>query len=437
MAGNNQDDRELGSILAAGKRRGRLRKALVAVLLLAAAVAGVLFYLGVFSFGEAGPENLYELAAVTKGDLKASITATGTVEPLNTVEIGAEVSGRIAELHADFNDPVTAGQLLAVIDPEQAEAQVAEARAQVLSAKARVAEARATLREAQADEERSRALAEKGLLSPRELEAAVSRADRARASLQSARASAAIADASFSSAKTRLGKTEIRSPISGTVLSRKVEAGQTINAGMQTPVLFTIAEDLRRMRLSSKVDEADIGAVSVGQQASFTVDAHPDRTFASAVESVRNVPITTDNVVSYEVLLFVDNEDLLLKPGMTATAEIVTLFLGDALLVPNRALRFSPPAESRMPRAPPGMAFLGGGKKSGGQGDKRGPSAERREGRGANRGRVWVLKDGAPEPVPIEKLATDGTNTAIAAGPLAAGAEVVVALAQPQEAGGR
>ncbi len=427
---------ELEGLLAAGKRRGRWRKAIIAAVVLVAAAVAALWFLGILGPGEADEAAQYEIATVTKGDIKASITATGTVEPLNTVEVGAEVSGRIAELGADFNDAVTEGQLLAVIDPEQAKAQMDEARAQVLGARAKVAEARASLNEAKLDEERSRALAEKGLISPKELEAAVSKAERARASLQSSRASAAIADASFASAKTKLGKTEIRAPISGTVLSREVEVGQTINAGMQTPVLFTIAEDLRRMRLSSKVDEADIGSIAVGQAASFTVDSYPDRSFASGVESVRNVPITNDNVVSYEVLLSVDNEDLLLKPGMTATADIVTLFLGDALLVPNRALRYSPPAKSRMPRTPPGMSFLGGGrdKKTG---EKKGNSAEARGAAGANRGRVWVLKAGAPEPVVVEKLATDGTNTAIAADSLAVGTEVVVGLAQPKEPGDR
>jgi HlyD family secretion protein len=436
MAEVRQDSEELGRILAAGKRRGRLRKVIIAAAVLVAAAVGALLLFGVIVLGEPDAEQRYEVAGIAKGDIKASINATGTVEPLNTVEVGAEVSGRIAELHVDFNDTVTAGQLLAVIDPEQAEAQVAEAKAQVLGARAKVAEARASLNEARLDEERSGALTAKGLLSSKELEAAVSKAERARASLQSARASAAIADASYASARTRLGKTEIRSPIGGTVLSRKIEVGQTINAGMQTPILFTIAEDLRRMRLSSKVDEADIGAVSVGQQASFTVDAYPDRTFTSSVDSVRNVPITSDNVVSYEVLLSVDNRDLLLKPGMTASAEIVTLFLGDVLLVPNRALRFSPPAESRMPRAPPGMAFLGGGKDKP-PGERKGASAKRPGAGGAKRGRVWVLEAGVPAPVPVEKLATDGTNTAIAAGALAAGTEVVVALAEAKEPGAR
>ncbi|HUT78411.1 MAG TPA: efflux RND transporter periplasmic adaptor subunit [Polyangia bacterium] len=437
MTGANQDNEELGRILAAGKRRGRLRKAIIAIVVLVAAGVAALFYFGVIGSRGSIPEDQYEVVAVTIGDIKASINATGTVEPLNTVEVGAEVSGKIAELHVDFNDPVTADQLLAVIDPEQAKAQVDEAKAQVLSARAKLAEARATLNEAHLDEERSLALAGKGLLSSKELEAAVSKAERARASLMSARASAAVADASYSSAKTRLGKTEIRSPINGTVLSRLIEVGQTINAGMQTPVLFTIAEDLRRMRLSSKVDEADIGAVVVGQQASFTVDAHPDRTFASGVESVRNVAITSDNVVSYEVLLAVDNEDLLLKPGMTASAEIVTLFLGGALLVPNRALRFSPPTESRMPRPPPGLSFLGGGQGKKAGGDRKGASQERLGALGARKGVVWVVKAGTPEQVVVEKLASDGTNTAIASETLQAGIEVIVGLAEPKGASDR
>jgi HlyD family secretion protein len=221
------------------------------------------------------------------------------------------------------------------------------------------------------------------------------------------------------------------SPISGTVLSREVEVGQTINAGMQTPVLFVIAEDLRRMRLSSRVDEADIGAVVPGLRATFTVDAHPDLEFASEVLAVRNVPEVEQNVVSYEVILSVDNEKMLLKPGMTAAVEVITAKHADVMLVPNKALRFSPPAEGRgFRRRGPPMPFLG--PRGRGKGEKKAsPLAALGEVK-AGHGVVWVLPPskgpGAPEPKPVmvRRIATDGVQTAIQSDELHPGDAVVV-----------
>ena len=251
----------------------------------------------------------------------------------------------------------------------------------------------------------------------------------AEASREAAKASLALADASYASSKTKLGKTQIVAPISGTVLSRVVEVGQTINAGMQTPVLFTICEDLGHMRLSSKVDEADIGVVKEGQIASFTVDAYPEREFESAVESVRNVATVSSNVVSYEVLLSVDNSELLLKPGMTASVEIVTLLVKDALLVPNKALRFSPPSEGHGFRGPPGLPFLGG-TPGGRTKEKRGGALDKIGELAANQAVLWVLDGAAPKRIVVEKLATDGTSTAIKSDTIEAGSRVIVDLSE-------
>ena len=420
----------LESVLASGKRRTRTRKIAVAAVAAALAVGGVVAFRATRA-AEASAQPAYKTAAVVRGDLKASITATGTIQALNTVEVGAEVSGKIAALHADYNDAVTAGQLLAEIDPEQAKAAVDEAKAQVLAARAGVAKAKATLTAARLDADRSKALSEKGLVSAKELETSVSNLELAEASIQSADASLAVADASYTSAKTKLGKTQIVAPISGTVLSRRVEVGQTLNAGMTTPVLYTIAEDLRRMRLSSSVDEADIGAVAKGQKASFTVDAYPDRTFESGVDSVRNVATVTSNVVSYEVILTVDNSDLVLKPGMTASVEIVTLLIPDALLVPNKALRFTPadasPSKGGFPR---GIPFLGGprGKKADDKTTNEAALAALGK-LGPRQAVVWLQKGAGLAPVVVEKIATDGTDTAVKCDALAAGAKVVVDLA--------
>jgi HlyD family secretion protein len=435
VAAHRSDSEGLQDILTADKRRSRWKRVLVALIVVG--LAGTAVFIGLRVFGASGEEGApkYKTTRIVRGDLKAAITATGTVEALNTVQVGAEVSGKIAALHADFNDSVTAGQPLAEIDPEQAKATVAEAKAQVLAARAGVAKANATLLAARLEAERSKALAEKGLLSKKELEAAVSSHELAQASLQSAKASLAVADASYTSMKSKLGKTQIVAPISGTVLSREVEVGQTINAGMQTPVLFTICEDLGHMRLSSSVDEADIGVVKAGQTASFTVDAYPERTFDSVVESVRNVATVTSNVVSYEVLLSVDNSELLLKPGMTASVEIVTLLLVDALIVPNKALRFTPsdaaPSKGGPPRGiPRGIPFLGGPR--GGKSDDK-PANEAALAKlgklDQRQGVVWVLEGGALKPIAVEKLATDGTNTAVKSDALAVGALVVVDVA--------
>ena len=427
MPAHRPDAEGLQEILSTDKRRSRWKRVLVAVIVLVLAAAAAL--VGVRLFGDAGDQGApkYKTTKIARGDLKATITATGTVEALNTVQVGAEVSGRIAALHADFNDGVTAGQLLAEIDPEQAKASVAEAKAQVLAARAGVAKANATLIAARLEAERSSALQEKGLLSKKELESAVSSHELAKASLQSAKASLALSEASYASSKTKLGKTRIVAPISGTVLSREVEVGQTINAGMQTPVLFTICEDLGHMRLSSSVDEADIGVVKAGQAASFTVDAYPERTFDSEVESVRNVATVSSNVVSYEVLLSVDNSELLLKPGMTASVEIVTLLVPDSLLVPNKALRFKPSDAAPSRGGPPrGLPFLGG--PQGGRGNDKPTnqaSLERLGRLDSRQAVVWVLAGGALEPVAVEKLATDGTNTAVRSDALAVGALVV------------
>lgn len=422
---------DLGSILATDKRRSRRKKFIVAaVVLLVLGGGGYPAYLKLTGDDSKGQVR-FETAAVIRGDLKSTITATGTVEALNTVEVGAEISGQIQTIAVDFNDPVRKGQLLVELDPQQQEAAVAEAKAKVLAARAGQAESKAALLEATQNETRVKALAQRGLASAKDLEAATASAARAKASLASSKASAALSQATYEASVSKLGKTEIRAPIDGMVLSREVEVGQAINAGMQTPVLFVLAEDLRQMRLSSQVDEADIGMVKVGQSASFTVDAYPQREFDSQVISVRNVPVTDQSVVSYEVLLTVDNSELLLKPGMTATVDIITEAQEGALIVPNKALRFKPPSDeaSGMRRGPP-MPLLGGGKRGGDQkGDKGKARPLAKLGDiGSSQGVVWILEGGKPSPVKVTKLATDGARTAVGSDRLEAGTEVIVDL---------
>lgn len=348
----------------------------------------------------------YQTAAVTRGDLSVTVTATGTIQGLNTVEVGAEVSGRIAKVYVDYNDRVEAGQLLAEIDPDQFIAAVEEAKARVVAADAHIRQARATLVEAKAQAERARTQVEKGLISQRDFETAEAAAIRAEANLSSAQADATLARAALKSAEYRLERTKIVAPISGIVLSRLIEPGQTVNAGFQTPVLFKLTEDLSRMSLHVYVDEADVGRVKEGQEATFTVDAYPGRKFASKVLSLRNEPRTEQNVVSYEAVLAVDNTELLLRPGMTATASIMADTRKDVLLVPNAALRFVP-MQKGPPGGPPGASALNG-----------------------NAGkRLWVLRDGKPAAIDVEVGATDGLVTEVS-GEVTEGMEVLTDIAE-------
>ncbi len=371
-------------------------------------------------------------APVTRGELEVLVAATGTLTALDTVEVGAEITGRITEVRADYNSVVKKDDVLAVIYTEQLDAQVEEGRARVTNANASVRTAKATAAEAAKKLTRARQLAEKGLLSPQDLEAAEAADDRARAGVASAQSSAVVARASLKSLETNRARAVVRSPIDGIVLARRVEAGQTVTAGFQTPVLFTIARDLTQMQLSVDVDEADVGRVREGQAATFTVDAYPRRSFAAKVTSVRNLPKASSSIVTYEAVLSLSNEERLLRPGMTATASIVTDSRSGVLLVPNAALRFKPPAA-----AGSGRSSSGGGLPIPGLGGPRGPwgggsrprAASSAEGGGrgaAAKDAVYQLLDGAPRRVEVELGPTDGKFTELVAGGLEAGAEVIV-----------
>jgi HlyD family secretion protein len=432
----------------------------------------------------------YLTAPVERGDLTVTVTATGTLSALDTVEVGSEVSGRVVAVHADFNDHVREGQVLATLDPEQAQAAAEEAAAQVAAAGAAVQRAQASAEEARTYLVRARELSGAGLLSPQDLDTAAATTRRAEADVASARAQATMAQAGLTAARSRLEKTRILAPIDGIVLARSVEPGQTVAASLQAPVLFTLARDLREMTLEVAVDEADVGKVSEGQNATFTVDAYPGRTFPSRVVELHNVPTTTENVVAYEAVLAVDNPDLALRPGMTGTATIRTEERPGVLLVPNAALRFTPPdvvaaenarrgglfipgvtrgspwqrrnepqrgragaagdgARGGATAAPRGGPTAGGPSSNGrspatrgertGARPASGPPADRASnggrpapggaaGFGAGSDRVWVLRDGQPAPVPVVLGATDGSRTEVLDGGLRPGDQVIVDL---------
>lgn len=404
-------DQDVVKTLGVGARKSRKRVALQAVIVIAIVALGGGAFLRCTRTRAAAAIPEYTTAAVARSDIQVTITATGTVKGLNTVEVGAETSGKLKSVRVDFNDPVKKGQVLAEIDPEQQRAAVDEDAARVTQADASIRQANATLIEAQQSAARAAQQATQGLVSQKDLEAAKAAADRAEASLASAKASATVARATLKSSRSKLEKTSIISPIDGIVLSRLVEAGQTVTAGLQTPVLFKLAQDLTSMSLNVFIDESDVGRAKEGQPATFTVDAYPDKTFPSKLLSLRNEPKTDQSVVTYEAVLAVNNADLLLRPGMTATAIIVAETHAGALAVPNAALRFTPPAA----RAGSGFRLPGGGapKQVEDTSVKSGP-------------RVYVLSGGAPVAVPVKVGASDGRVTEILGGDLAEGAPVIV-----------
>ena len=285
----------------------------------------------------------YTTAPVTRTDLVVTVTATGTVEPTNKVEISSELSGTVRSVEVDFNDPVTVGQILARLDTDKLEATVEHGRATLASAQARQAQAQTTLDETRTNFDRARELERRGIATREALDTARAAFDRASAALSIAAADVRVAAADLRVSQANLDKACICSSINGVVLDRDVDVGQIVASSLQAPVLFTLADDLRQMELRVAVDEADIGAVRVGDPAIFTVEAYQNRDFPAEISALRYAPQTIDGVVTYEAVLSIENEDLLLRPGMTAVAEITVEHVRDTLVVPNAALRFSPP----------------------------------------------------------------------------------------------
>jgi HlyD family secretion protein len=349
-------------------------------------------------------------APLAKGDLTQTVTAVGTLAPVDSVDLGTVVTGKLIRVLVDVNDHVKAGQVMAEIDPEQLQAQVRQSAAQLESAKANQVSARVTLNETKVKAQRVDELHAQGLVTTDDRDTAHAALERAQAALGVANAQTTVAQASLTTAQTQLSHAVIKAPIDGMVLARAVEPGQTVTAGFQTPVLFTLARDLTKLELSVEVDEADIAKVKEGQEASFTVDAYPGRTFPSKVLLLHNLPKAGSTVITYTALFSVDNEDRSLRPGMTATASIVTDHLNDVLLVENAALRFEPPRPAAERRGFLPFPGFGGGRRPGGGGPGGAP------GRGAPAGdRIFIADaSGAPRRVPVTVLATDGTRTAIA-----------------------
>ncbi|NTV74389.1 MAG: efflux RND transporter periplasmic adaptor subunit [Holophaga sp.] len=335
-----------------------------------------------------------------------TVHSTGTLRAVTTVVVGSEISGRVLKVLADVNDEVRKGQILAEIDPEQYGSGLSQARAQLMVAKAAISHAEATVRESARTLGRNQFLAKEGILSRADLDASLGAQERADASLRSALENARAAKATWDLAASRLNMTTIRAPIDGVVLARMVEPGQAITAGFQTPVVFKLAQELRKMRLDVDIDEADVSRVRRGLLADFTVEAYPGRRFPSKVVSLQLEPKVSQNVVTYQAVLAAENQELALFPGMTCTATIQVETKEGVLRVPNAALRFTPPATA-LGRAGEAVEL---------------PDGTRR---------VWVLRDGRPEPVNVRPGATDGSLTEILEGPLQVGMNVLTDARDP------
>ena len=436
------------------QRKSFLLKLIVIPLILMS--GGFVFY-RMFNRNNSDPK--FRTAKVERGEISYAVTATGTINPVITVLVGSQVSGTIKALFADFNSQVKQDQVIAQIDPAIFEAQVQQGRANVTNTQANLLNAQASLNNAKANLQNFQANLDKAevavvdtkrtldrnvelmkrnviaqsaldtaqanydsAVAQREaaraqVETAKSQIESAQAQIESARAQIEQARATLKVSETNLNYTTIRSPVNGTVISRNVDVGQTVAASLQAPTLFTIAKDLTQMQVDTNVSEADVGRIEVGQEATFTVDAYPERTFRGRVSEVRNAPTTIQNVVTYDVVIQVGNKEFKLKPGMTANVSVLIAHKEGVLKIPNAALRFRPASakpekavEKRKESSP-----SGGGKKM----DK--------ESDGQRPGRVWTLSpEGKPVPVSLVLGITNGTSSEVVSGDLQEGTEVIV-----------
>ncbi len=408
---------DIAAVLRQGGSSHRLRRSLYLVAVVIVALAGGSAWWWLHS---SAATVAYITQPVTRGPLTVTVTATGTVEPTNEVQVSSELSGTIASVAVDYNDTVKKGQPLAMLKTDKLEANVELAKATLDARQADVTQAQASADEAAAAFKRAKELIAKGVASQESYDAAKAANDRAVAAVAGAIANREIAQANLDISQQDLAKACICSPVDGVVLDRAVEVGQTVASSLQAPVLFTLADDLTKMQAEVDIDEADVGKVAQGDRANFTVEAFGDRTFPATISQIRYLPATVEGVVTYKAILTVDNADLALRPGMTATADIVVDQVEDALQVPNAALRYAPPVAQQSRGNSAGLIGLL---------MPRRPSRQASEPAAANGNRsvVWVLREGKPVRVPVTTGASDGTHTVIVEGALKVDDRVIVA----------
>jgi len=404
-----------------------------AFFLLGAAALAVAGGVGYWLLAANGQQAGYKLAKIERGQLTAAVAAAGTLNPVSAVQISSQISGQIKEIMVDFNSAVKKGQLIARIDPEtyqhrlhQAEADLEAMRSAVNVQRAQAYQAQVNLAEAQRDYERKRMLVEKNFISPADRDKAQTTLDAARAQVQLTEAQVKNSEsvvrqreAQVAQARVDLGRTEIRAPVDGIVVKRSVEPGQTVAASLQAPEMFVIARNLSDMQVETSIDEADVGRVQLGQQASFTVDAFPGRTFQGEVRQVRKAATVVSNVVTYTVIVSAANPDLTLLPGMTANVRIVTARKEGVLKVANAALRFKP--ENDAAKVSRGDTPAG----------ERGPRS-----RGKAASRLWIVDgSGKPQAIEVQTGITDGTATEVSGEGLVEGLEVIVGMSPAAKSG--
>jgi HlyD family secretion protein len=378
----------------------RIGKIATAVVLVSISMAAAAIWRHERSVTKAAPAIRFDSVSIDQGAIRAKVTATGTVNPIVTVQVGAQVSGTIQALGADFNSVVTPGQMMAQIDPRLFKAAVLQAEANVRAARANVMQIRAQLANARKQASRNRSLLDQKFVAQQDVDATETAALAYAAQLEAAEAAAAQAAAALTTSEANLAYTTIRSPVKGIVITRNIDVGQTVAATFAAPTLFLVGEDLTKMQVDTNIAEADVGRLAVGMTATFTVDAYPAQIFAGKIREVRNSPQVIQNVVTYDAVIDVDNAALKLKPGMTANVEIVYAERASVVRVANAALRF---------RASPDLA----GKAS--------PAAVP-----LDRKLVWVLRDGVATPVLFKPGVSDGSVTEVLEGDLHPGDHVII-----------
>ena len=418
IVGRERPPPDIEDALQLGKtsgRRGRGRAILIFALI-AAGLAGAAVWFQSSGGSSSGPAFVTQPAET--GDITVEVTATGTLQPLTQVDVSSELSGVVRTVPVVENQRVLKGDVLATLDTARLAASVERAEASVQAARAKVSEARTTLTETDRTLTRTQSLASRGMVAEQGLETATAARDRAESAVATAEANLAIADAELKLQRADLEKTTLYAPIDGVVLTRDVDPGQTVASSLQAPVLFVIAADLEQMQLEAAIDEADIGTVEIGQTARFTVDAFPDRRFDAQIRDIAYAAVTTEGVVTYAAKLAVANDELLLRPGMTATVSIVTREGKDMVTVPNEAFRFRPPV------AEPSRGFslqnLFMPRMRGNR-----PQPQRQAADGSRT--LYVLENGQPTAVRVRTGVTDGQRTEILSG-LEAGAAVVTGM---------
>jgi HlyD family secretion protein len=377
----------------------------------------------VFFNGERKAPVRYRTAAVERGSVVSVVSAIGTINPVVSVQVGTQVSGMIKSLHADFNTRVKAGDTVAVIDPEPFKARREQAASNLEMARSNLLRARADLAQRKRERDRLQSLVAEQFVSQNDVDVALTNYESAEAQVRVGEAQVRQAEAALNVADLELRYTVIRSPVDGIVVARNVEVGQTVAASFSTPNLFLIALDLTKMQVDTNVSESDIGGIAEGKEATFTVDAYPGVQFAGTIRQVRLAPINVQNVVTYNVVVAVDNQDLRLKPGMTANVSIIVAQKDHVLKVPNAALRFIPPQSERLDS----HSREGKGAKTEGRSGGRAVSASVEPG-GQTR-TIWRLAmNGEPEPVTVQTGISDGASTEVLSGPAAEGDMVITGV---------